>query len=151
MAYYSFELEAEMLMLGFDGPGQGASLFFMIGDAEGEEIGSSFAWVADEAVYISKDGKIVELPEATERMKGVPRLPQEPPSDENTGALFANPVHASHCPCHNQWSACYSWNALCASLTVGCALNPAICPFAAGACISAAANCATAAQCGPPC
>jgi len=145
------ELEADMLMLGFSGPGQGASLIFVTVDVQEESIDIPFAWIVDEAVYIIKDGEVTQLPEATERMKNVPRLPQEQLPEGSTHTLFVSPVKADHCPCHNQWSACYSWNSLCAGLTVGCALNPGICPFAIGACISATANCLTAAQCGPAC
>lgn len=117
------EFEGEMLMLGFDGPGQGATLIFTLGDAEGVAIGSSLAWVVDEAVYISKDGEVTQLPEATKRMKGVPRLPQESPGKEGAGALFATPVHADHCPCHNQYSECYAWNAICAAAVACCILS----------------------------
>jgi len=145
------ELEAEMLMLGFNGSGQGATLIFVAGNAEGKVLDNSFAWVVDEAVYISKDEEVTQLPEATERMKGVPRLPEGPPSEGNSGTLLAKSIHAAHCPCHNEYSACYVWNALCASLTAGCFLNPLICPAAAVACANAIANCFVATQCGPPC
>lgn len=145
------EMESDLLMCGFDGPRQGASLFFMTVNDQVEVFNSSIAYVVNEAVYLYKDVKTIRSPEATMRMKGVPRLPQEPPTKERATSFFTGTVEASHCPCHDQWSSCYAWNALCAAMAAGCFLNPALCVLAAGACISATANCTTAALCGPAC
>lgn len=149
-------LVVDMLMLGYDGPGQGASLIYTTGTLEGESIKSSFVWIVGDNTYIynTNQQQVEAFPEGKNRMQGVPRLPRESDLAEDTGLsmLLANPVHADHCPCHNEWSECYVANALCASLTAGCIVGCVpCCGGAAGACTWAAIACNVAALCGPAC